>query len=315
MKIKRLYIIVALLSSALLLCSCSSRQNKGNIDNSNNDTITNIKNKDNSENDTTENNTPPIDSDEINSSDKSNNKNDSSSEQEVKKRYITGNIVRIRALPSTSADILAHLNRGDEVIFLEAEGEWIKLKIREIEGFVHNDFISEMPPEEISSEVTSNSLDTPIASPGIVVKKSERILELWDGDSLYGSYPIGLGFSPEGHKTREGDGKTPVGTYYVCTRNSNSRFYLSLGVSYPNQEDASTALDEGRIDQNTYRQITDAINSQAQPPWNTALGGEIMIHGMGSSSDWTAGCIAVDNEVMDILWRHVKLKTVIEILP
>ena len=40
------------------------------------------------------------------------------------------------------------------------------------------------------------------------------------------------------------------------------------------------------------------------PPWNTSLGGEIMIHGHGSETDWTLGCIAVDNEVMDILWQY-----------
>lgn len=154
-----------------------------------------------------------------------------------------------------------------------------------------------------------------LENPRIVVKKGERILELWDGDSLYGSYPIGLGWEPEGHKQREGDGRTPEGSYYVCVRNSNSRFYLSLGVSYPNKEDAKKALEEERIDQSTYDQIATAIDSGAQPPWYTPLGGEIMIHGMGSASDWTAGCIAVDNEVMDILWKFCPISTPILILP
>lgn len=43
------------------------------------------------------------------------------------------------------------------------------------------------------------------------------------------------------------------------------------------------------------------------PPWDTNLGGEIMIHGHGSHSDWTLGCIAVENDVMDILWDYCKL--------
>ena len=30
-----------------------------------------------------------------------------------------------------------------------------------------------------------------------------------------------------------------------------------------------------------------------------------MIHGHGSHSDWTAGCIAVDDDIMDILYRSI----------
>ena len=133
--------------------------------------------------------------------------------------------------------------------------------------------------------------------------------------SLYGSFPIGLGWEPAGHKQAEGDGRTPEGSYYVCLRNGNSSYYLSLGISYPNKEDAKAALDAGTIDQNTYRQIADAIDTWSRPPWNTALGGEIMIHGGGGSSDWTVGCIAVDNSVMDVLWKHCPNKTPVIIMP
>ena len=113
----------------------------------------------------------------------------------------------------------------------------------------------------------------------------------------------------------EGDGKTPEGEYYVCVRNSNSSFYLSLGVSYPNKEDAGAALEDGRIDNATYKRIADAIDNRQCPDWYTALGGAIMIHGCGGSSDWTAGCIAVDNDVMDILFECCSLGTKITILP
>lgn len=154
-----------------------------------------------------------------------------------------------------------------------------------------------------------------LSSPKIIVKKSERILELWDGDTLYGSYAIGLGRNPEGDKQIEGDGRTPEGTYYICSRNNKSRYYLSLGISYPNLEDAGEALEAGTIDEDTYNRIAKAIDSGTRPPWDTAMGGEIMIHGMGSDRDWTAGCIAVDNEVMDILWKHCRNNTPVIIGP
>ena len=176
--------------------------------------------------------------------------------------------------------------------------------------------------EEVASDPQPTPGPTPkvtleplISSPRIVIKKSERILELWDGERLYGSYPIGLGREPAGDKQVEGDGRTPEGDYYVCMRNSKSKYYLSLGVSYPNKEDAAAALAAGLIDQNTYQQIAGAIDHESRPPWDTTLGGAIMIHGNGSSSDWTAGCIAVENDVMDILWRHCPNKTSIQIKP
>jgi len=149
----------------------------------------------------------------------------------------------------------------------------------------------------------------------IRVKKAERRLELWKGDTLIGSYSIGLGRNPEGHKQREGDGRTPEGEYYVCVKNYNSSFYLSLGVSYPNKVDAAAALEDGRIDRTDYNRIVDAIDKGQQPDWYTSLGGEIMIHGHGGSRDWTAGCIAVDNEVMDILFEYCSVGTRITILP
>lgn len=155
----------------------------------------------------------------------------------------------------------------------------------------------------------------PLSAPRVVVKKSARILELWDSNNLVGAYHIGLGSSPIGHKQLRGDGCTPEGDYCICTRNCHSRFYLSLGLSYPNAADAKVALEDGRIDRRTYDAIAEAIENGGKPPWDTPLGGEIMIHGHGSGRDWTAGCVAVDNEVMDILFDACPVGTPVWILP
>ena len=40
-----------------------------------------------------------------------------------------------------------------------------------------------------------------------------------------------------------------------------------------------------------------------------------MIHGCGGSFDWTAGCVAVDNDVMDLLFEYCPIGTKITILP
>lgn len=222
----------------------------------------------------------------------------------IEKYWVKGDIVNFRKEPSTNGEIICELEKGTEILKTGQKGDWLCITYGEEKGYIHKDYASNyLPVNTVEGEVY------------IIVKKAERILELWQGETLIISVPVGLGFAPEGHKQVEGDGKTPEGEYYVCVRNYNSAFYLSLGVSYPNKEDAAAALADGRINRAVYQSIVRAIDNGEQPSWNTALGGAIMIHGHGGNSDWTSGCVAVDNEVMDILFEYCKLKTKITILP
>ena len=158
-------------------------------------------------------------------------------------------------------------------------------------------------------------LPCPLSAARIVVLKSERRLTLYAGDKMVREYPIGLGFNPEGNKVREGDGRTPEGEYYVCAKNPNSRFHLSLGLNYPNEEDAVRGLASGLIARAEYERITAASQQRRQPPWDTVLGGEIFIHGHGASRDWTLGCIALDNEAVAELYEAVPVGTAVTICP
>ncbi len=221
--------------------------------------------------------------------------------------YIVKDGARLRSAPNASSAIIRTLKCSDTVLWLHDEGNWCKVKLQNVTGYIARELVSE-------TEIFPQLPDA-LVNPRIVVYKSERTLLLCDADRVYDRYHIGLGWQPVGYKECEGDGKTPEGSYYVCTKNPNSRYYLSLGVSYPNIEDAKRGLAAGSIDQLTYTSIQRAIVNRLCPPWNTALGGEIMIHGSGSQSDWTAGCIAVDNKVMDILYRMCPIGTRIEIYP
>lgn len=225
-------------------------------------------------------------------------------EEKIETYWVKGTTVNLRKEPSMDAEVICRLTKGTEVLKTGVEGDWLCITYGEEQGYIHKDFASYyLPVNTVEGEIY------------IIVKKSERLLELWQGETKIISVPIGLGRTPEGHKQVEGDGKTPEGEYYVCVRNSNSKFYLSLGVSYPDKEDATAALADGRIDREIYDRIVSAIDNWRQPDWYTPLGGAIMIHGHGSGSDWTEGCIAVDNEVMDILFEYCALKTKITILP
>ena len=154
-----------------------------------------------------------------------------------------------------------------------------------------------------------------LKEPKIIVRKSERILQVFDGKNLVRQYPIGLGFNPKGTKSREGDGATPEGNYYITHKNPKSNYYLSLGISYPNANDADRGLNAGLIDQPTHQAILKAQQNQSKPPQKTALGGEVFIHGHGSSRDWTWGCVALDDTNMKELFSIIPERTPIQIQP
>lgn len=131
----------------------------------------------------------------------------------------------------------------------------------------------------------------------IVVQKSRREMLLLSGNSVVRSYRVALGRDPVGHKQREGDGRTSEGRYTIDRRNPNSKYHLSLRISYPSPADLDRARAAG-----------------VDP------GGDIMIHGLKPgvdhpATDWTQGCIAVTNSEMDEIWTLVADGTPVEILP
>lgn len=136
----------------------------------------------------------------------------------------------------------------------------------------------------------------------IIVEKGKRTLTLMSEGRAVKSWPVALGFEPGGHKQYEGDGRTPEGWYVIDYRNDESIYYRSLRISYPNDADRASAWARG------------------QSP-----GGDIYIHGQPTTiksslraktmKDWTAGCIAVQNDVMDELWSLIQVGTPIEIFP
>lgn len=168
---------------------------------------------------------------------------------------------------------------------------------------------------DFSAENVSAEPLPKLENPRVVVKKAERKLELFDGEKLIKTYKVALGFAPVGDKEKQGDGKTPEGDYYVFTRNDKSKFYLSLGVSYPNIEDAERGRKAGLITKAQYDKIAQAVRNKKTPAQNTALGGEIYVHGGGSSKDWTWGCVALENEEIREIFDAIPVGTMVRIEP
>lgn len=136
----------------------------------------------------------------------------------------------------------------------------------------------------------------------VLIEKQARRLTLFSKGEVIKTYTIALGGNPVGPKEREGDNKTPEGTYLIDARNGNSAYHLSLHISYPNEKDQLRAMDLG-----------------------VSPGGDIMIHGIKNGfaplgathaeRDWTEGCIAVTNQEMEEIYKLVSNGTIVEITP
>ena len=136
----------------------------------------------------------------------------------------------------------------------------------------------------------------------ILIEKKARRLTLISKDKVLKTYKIALGGNPNGPKEREGDNKTPEGTYVIDSRNNNSRYHLSLHISYPNEKDKKRAKELG-----------------------VSPGGDIMIHGIKNGfwwidrfhtwHDWTKGCIAVTDSEIEEIDKLVPIGTIVEIRP
>lgn len=154
----------------------------------------------------------------------------------------------------------------------------------------------------------------------IRVYKSERRLEIVNrGNYVLKSYRIMLGGNPIGHKTQEGDGKTPEGTYTLDTKNAQSKFYKSIRISYPNAKDRAQAAARG-VNPGSDIMIHGLPNSFAEFSKTLdaiGLGGlsDDLIRSTIQYFDWTNGCIALTDNDMREIFYIVDVPTKIQIFP
>jgi len=163
----------------------------------------------------------------------------------------------------------------------------------------------------------------------IVILKARQLLELHQSSGQVKTYRVCLGLDPDGPKRIVGDYKTPEGDYYICLKNAASRFYRFLGLSYPGADDAQFAFEHGVISLEKRDSIMSSVRSGKTPPWDTALGGWVGIHGYPTDENdrrwilllypkphnWTDGCVAMWNFEIDELFSKVSIGTPVSIVP
>lgn len=153
--------------------------------------------------------------------------------------------------------------------------------------------------------------------PVIEIWKTARRMQMRQGSTLLGEYRVSLGQNPKAGKQVQGDGRTPVGRYFISDKNPGSRFHRFLGISYPNAEDADRGYRAGLLDAGQWADIFLANLRGQAPPSYTSLGGRVGIHGFGGRPyvpvDWTEGCIAVSDQEIEYIFENAPIGTLVVI--
>ena len=127
-------------------------------------------------------------------------------------------------------------------------------------------------------------------------------------DTAPGPDTVAIGPGGAGPKLREGDKVTPVGRYHVI-RHQPSQYKVFLRLDYPN------ATDRARFTR---------LKREGALPKEATIGGDIGIHGppvtlspavkpLLKMTDWTLGCIAVDDDEISEIAARVPDGTIVDI--
>ncbi len=142
----------------------------------------------------------------------------------------------------------------------------------------------------------------------IIVDKSDYELKVYDQDGWFATYPIVFGSKDLGDKMKEGDKKTPNGTFKVILKKIHPQWGPELLLDYPNEES---------VQKFTQRKAAGLISRSAK------IGNGIAIHAtrpeeewtVDSYYNWTDGCVSVKYTEMKDLYSYIPVGTKVTIQP
>lgn len=132
----------------------------------------------------------------------------------------------------------------------------------------------------------------------IIVDKLEKKLIVYSKGEKKAVYDVGLGRFGLSEKIHSGDQATPEGKYKIIKKNPNSRYFRALLLDYPNEEDR--------------RRFQEMKKKGIIPP-EVGIGGLIEIHG-GGQDGLTYGCVAMEDEAIEELYKMVQIGTPVTIV-
>jgi lipoprotein-anchoring transpeptidase ErfK/SrfK len=143
-----------------------------------------------------------------------------------------------------------------------------------------------------------------------ILKKRHQLIVYYKG-RLFKTYHavFGRSFEP-GTKLWEGDRRTPEGVYAIIGKHPSRRWEWFLTLNYPND-----------LDRRRYEQLRDGGVVPVEEGRPVGVGGRIGIHGSDEpvlnrgDVNWTTGCISVNDQDIDELYKLLPTGTVVIIKP
>jgi len=142
----------------------------------------------------------------------------------------------------------------------------------------------------------------------IIVSKKDYELKVYDNEGWYATYPIVFGSRDLGDKMREGDRKTPTGSFKIVIKKIHPQWGPELLLDYPTEE--------------SYRKFNER-KSKGLIPANSRIGDGIAIHATRPEEEWTVdnyynwtdGCVSVKYTEMKDLYSYIPVGTQVTIQP
>lgn len=142
----------------------------------------------------------------------------------------------------------------------------------------------------------------------IIIDKSDYELKVYDDEGWYATYPIVFGSKDLSDKMREGDKRTPNGSFKVILKKIHPKWGPELLLDYPNEESV---------------QRFNERKAKGLIPKNARIGGGIAIHATRPEEEWTVdnfynwtdGCVSVKYTEMKDLFSYIPVGTPVTIQP
>jgi murein L,D-transpeptidase YafK len=139
----------------------------------------------------------------------------------------------------------------------------------------------------------------------IKISKSSYTLELFKNDIPVYSFPCVFG-NPVGDKYKQGDRKTPVGSFKIVAKYPHASWAYFLWFDYPNTTSWK------RFNERKKKGILQREDK---------IGGSIGIHGVpegrdyyvAKRSNWTLGCVSISRKNIMLLYNAIPIGTEVQI--
>jgi murein L,D-transpeptidase YafK len=153
--------------------------------------------------------------------------------------------------------------------------------------------------------VKKDSIENPYY---IIIDKSDYELKVYDEDGWYATYPVVFGGKDLSDKMKEGDKKTPDGSFKVILKKIHPKWGPELLLDYPTND--------------SYQKFN-ARKTKGLIPKNARIGNGIAIHATRPEEEWTIdnfynwtdGCISVKYTEMKDLFSYIPVGTQVTIEP